>query len=295
MDEQNVRRVNSIQQHILRIFPVTNARRYKSDRVNGMYKFLDQVLVSDPRGRYNEGSGDVDAKAFGTLFHDQVAAWTSWTPSKAFSTIESFIASCLPQVQQLIAFFQSKGYVGIASNIVIYDALLNYATPVDILLVPTKNINNRAMDFAFLVELKTTHTLKRERARACLYPISKHLPYETPETFASLQAVLPTIRMNEVIAQDDTLRALNIKLRMMPLVVVVRMDSQQQVLSIEEETVPIDMQSVAFRNELHEYLPKMRIETGGKIKKKKRYFFICFRGVLLCFNEDALFSSCCAL
>lgn len=270
MNESRVRKIESIQQHILRMFPLNNSRRYKGKDVLGMHRFISQVLATEVTGIRNEGSGSIDPKAFGTLVHDQVAAWTAWTPTPRAPTLRDFTAQCMPQVRQLISFFQEKRYVGIGANVVVADPLLNYATPVDILMVPI-DIPKGDTEFAYLVELKTTHTLQRKRARPCLYPISQYLECETPETFASLQATLPCIRMNEIISADVTCQNANLKLRIVPLVVVVRMDSHQTITNIEEFVVPLGMQTTAFRNQLNECLPQLRIETSSKLYSNKKY------------------------
>lgn len=264
MDENRVRRIEDMQQHVLRLCPLDSQHRYKSADVAGMHRFLGQVFLSTAiTGMYGGGSGSVDPKAFGTVFHDQVAGWTAWRPSAAFPTLAKYIEGCLPQVRQLIAHFQRQGYVGIGANVVVADPLLNYATPVDILLAPAAPVSTK-LDFIYLVELKTTHTLKRARAQPTLHPISQHLECETPETFASMQAVLPCIRLNELIAADPILATATVGIRVVPLVVVVRMDAHQVVTAIEEVVVPLGMQTTAFRDELHAHLPQLRIATSSR-------------------------------
>lgn len=275
-----IERINGIVGHLQRLFPLDNTGRYKDSGTLGIHRFLKQIFLTDPHGRYNEGSGNIDPKAFGTVFHGQIAGWTNWTPSPSVPTYEAFLATCTPQVRQLITYFGEKGYVGIASNRVIADPALNYSTPVDILMVPTTGSSE--IDFVLLVELKTTHTLFRPGHVRFLYPLSEYMAFETPEAFASLQAALPAIRMNEVIGADPILKAEKRKIIVLPLVVMVRMNNTQTITKIEEHVVPLPIQKVAFRDLLAATLPALRRATenyrvknaGNKfirrgIKKKK--------------------------
>lgn len=266
-------RVKHIQTHLARIFPLNNKVRYKDANTLGIHRFLKQLFRTDPHGRYNKGSGNIDPKSFGSIVHAQVAAWTEWTPSDKLPTYQSFLDSCMPQVRQLIDYFCKKKYVGIASNVVVGDPMLNYSTPVDILMVPTKHefVNS---DFVFLVELKTTHTLFNPGSTPFLYPISEHLHLESPENFASLQAALPAVRMNEVLAADPVLKRLGKRITVLPLVVVIRMDNNQCITKPEESAVARGIQQIAFRDKLAAYLPKIKKETENyrRNNPKKRIY-----------------------
>ena len=245
-----------INQLLHRVFgaPIASSqpRKHAREEDSGITKFLKQYCFTRRLNSAKGGSGvsDMDPKALGTVIHDQLALWAPKT-RVAISEEESarIRASFLPQTRAIIEHFEKKGFAMLTANLLVADPTLCYDTPIDLLAVDTKYIESKMVRL-LLVELKTTRRRACDGGNCCVDPIARHLKYETPENYARMQAALPAVRMNEVLVKHQSFfQERGFSVHVIPYVVFLRMGDHDS-LQVNEYVVPLEMQTIAFRNSL---------------------------------------------
>lgn len=227
-------------------------RKHAREEDSGITAFLKtycfQRRLNSAKGA--SGAAEMDPKALGTIIHDQLALWAPKMRGTITAEESARIrASFLPQTRAVIEHFEKRKFILLTANLLVSDPILCYDTPIDLLAVDAAHLDSKLVRL-LLVELKTTRRRACDGGNRCLYPISQHLTYETPENYARMQAALPAIRMNEVLAAHQAaFRERGFTVCVLPYIVFLRMGDENS-LSINEYVVPVDMQTIALRDSL---------------------------------------------
>lgn len=270
MNQDEQARMKSLLEGLNKIFPnnLKNRQNYK-----GIHEFLNPFFEDEHKILYGTRIAKIeeDLATRGTIIHGELAKMAPNLLHERKESIEELKRKSRPETNFLYDFIMSEGYLLIGANLTVRDADLMFQTKVDLLLLKTNTILEKVLSVV-LVELKISNNHPHTRPLPAHSLIREHFRDSTLVSFASMQALLPSVAMNMVLRKVDEFKQNGFEVNVIPAIFVLRPNVKNtKVFDIEVGVVPTKLLQQKHQDLLHSSISK-HIKEEEEKKKLNRQF-----------------------